>query len=164
MVDAALEDLTTVREINKVEQPNHKRNKLLECVRVGNSELYLGKIYTEERINKLSDEIVAMLFSRYESKLSAKMVKSLGKSIINIYSNTVCAVLNMKNQQDLSNDLGEDPFLNSALQHLTCALYYKFGSYLAPISVGMITGRHYVKSISSGDELTQKIPIPIAIL
>ena len=32
--------------------------KLLECVLTGNSKLYLGKIYTEEQINKLNTEEV----------------------------------------------------------------------------------------------------------
>ena len=55
-----------------------------------------------------------------------------------------CATLGISNQDALSNDLETDPFLNSALQRFTCDLYYKFGSFLAPISVGLITGRHYL--------------------
>ena len=31
-----------------------KRQKLIECVLTGNSKLYLGKVYREEQINKLS--------------------------------------------------------------------------------------------------------------
>ena len=46
----------------------------------------------------------------------------------------------------LSEDLENDPFLNSALQRLTCELYYRFGSFLAPLSVGTITSRHYLLS------------------
>ena len=72
-------------------QPDSKRLKLLECILTGNSKLYLGKIYTEEQINKLSDEEVDKLFSNYEAKLSGQMVKSLGKSIINMYSMGTCA-------------------------------------------------------------------------
>ena len=52
------------------------------------------------------------------------------------------------NQQDLSNDLECDPFLNTALQRFTCDLYYRFGAFLAPISVGIITGKHYTKNYS----------------
>ena len=122
-------------------QSEAKRQKLLECNLTGNSKLYLGKVYTEEQINKLSDEEVDKLFDNYEGKLSGQMVKSLGKSIINMYSMGACAALGISNQDALSEDLENDPFLNSALQRFTCELYYGFGSFLAPLSVGLITSR-----------------------
>ena len=74
------------------------------------------------------------------------MTKSLGKSIINLYSNVACSVLGIGNQQELSTDLESDPFLNTALQRFTCNLYYRFGALLAPVSVGIITGKHYAKN------------------
>ena len=85
------------------------------------------------------------LFNNYEAKLSSQMVKSLGHSIINMYSMAACAVLGISNQDASSEDLENDPFLNSALQKFTCELYYRFGSFLAPLySFGIITSRHYL--------------------
>ena len=72
------------------------------------------------------------------------MVKSLGHSIINMYSTGACAALGISNQDALSEDLENDPFLNFALQRFTCELYYRFGSFLAPLSVGIIRSRHYL--------------------
>ena len=72
------------------------------------------------------------------------MVKSLGSSIINMYLMGACAALGIGNQDALSEDLDNNPFLNSALQRFTCELYYRFGSFLAPLSVGIITSRHYL--------------------
>ena len=86
---------------------------------------------------------VEKLFNNYEVKLSCQMVKSLGKSIINMYSTGACSALGIRNQEALSEDLENNPFLNSALQRFTCELYYRFGSFLAPLSVGLITSRHY---------------------
>ena len=86
------------------------------------------------------------LFNNYEAKLSGQMVKSLGRSIINIYSMGACSALGITNQDALSEDLENDPFLNSALQRFTCELYYRFRSFLAPLSVGIITSRHYLLS------------------
>ena len=37
-------------------QSDTKHQKLLECVLTGNSKLYLGKVYTEEQLAKLSEE------------------------------------------------------------------------------------------------------------
>ena len=74
------------------------------------------------------------------------MVKSLGRSIINMYSMGACSALGITNQDALSEDLENDPFLNSALQRFTCELYYRYGSFLAPLSVGIFTSRHYLLS------------------
>ena len=105
------------------QQSDTKRQKLLECVLTRNSRLYLGKVYTEEKIKELNKEEVEKLFNNYEAKHSGQMVKSLGKSIINMYSMGVCSALGITNQDALSEDLENDPFLNSALQRFTCELY-----------------------------------------
>ena len=105
-------------------------------------------------MNKLSVEEVDKLFSNYKAKLSGQMVKSLDKSIIRMYSMGACATLGMTNQDTLSDDLESDPFRNSALQRFTCGLYYRFGSFLAPLSDGLITSRHYLseRGTKNGDE------------
>ena len=125
-------------------QSDTKRQKLLECILTRNSKLSLGKVYTEEQLKKLSEEEVEKLSNNYEAKRSGQKVKSLGCSIINMYSMGACAALGITNQDALSEDLENDPFLNSALQRFTCELYYRFGSFLAPLSIGMITSRHYL--------------------
>ena len=125
-------------------QSDTKCQKLLECVLTGNSKLYLGKAYTEDQLTKLSEKEVEKLFNNYEAKLSGQMVHSLERSVINMYLMGVCAVLVITNQDALSEGLENDPFLNSALQRATCKLYYRFGSFLAPLSIGIITSRHYL--------------------
>ena len=136
-------------------QSDTKSQKLLECILTGNSKLYLGKSYTEDQLTKLSEEEVEKLFNNYEAKLSGQMVK-LGHSIINMYSMGVCAALGITNQDALSEDLENDPFLNSALQRATCELYYRFSSFLAPLSVGIITSRHYLSVCNKNGERTSR--------
>ena len=123
-----------------------KRERLAACVLSGKSKMYLGKEYTEQQINEMECNSINTLINRYEFVLSAQMTKSLGKSIINLYSNVACSVLGVGNQQDLSDDLECDPFLNTAIQRFTCELYYQFGTLLAPVSVGIIAGKHYAKN------------------
>ena len=125
-------------------QSDSKRQKLLECVFTGNSKLYLDKVYTKDQLKRLDAQEVDKLFNNYEAKLSGQMVKLLGCSIINMYSMGASAALGISNQDALSEDLENDPFLNSALQRFTCELYYRFSSFLAPLSVGIITSRHYL--------------------
>ena len=133
-------------------QSDTKRQNLLDCILTGNSKLYLGKVYTEEQLTKLSEEEVEKRFNNYRAKLSGQMVKSLGKSIINMYLMRDCSALGIRNQEALSKDLENDPFLNYALQRFTCELYYKFGSFLAPLSVGIITSRHYLSEHNKNGE------------
>ena len=133
-------------------QPDTKCQKLLECVLTGNSKLYLGKVYTEDQLTKLSEEEVEKLFDNYEDKLSGQMVKSLGRSIINMYSIGACAVLGITSQDALNEDLENDPFLDSTFQIFTCELYYRFSSFLAPLRIGIITGRHYLLECNKNGE------------
>ena len=121
-----------------------KRERLVACVLSGNSKMYLG--YTEQQINEMDCTNVNTLLNRYESVLSAQMIKSLGKSVINLYSNLACSVLGIGNQQELSTDLESDPFLNKAMQRFTSDLYYRLGALLVPVSTAVITARHYAKS------------------
>ena len=148
--------LKMAEEIFSGPQSDTKRQKLLECILTGNSKLYLSKVYTEEQLTKLNEEEVEKLFNNYEAKLSGQMVKSLGKSIINMYSMGACSVLEITNQDALREDLENDPFLNSALQRFTCELYYSFGSFLFPLSVGIITSRHYLSVCNKNGERTSE--------
>ena len=130
-------------KINEVEESDvrDKKERLVACVLSGNSKAYLGKEYTEQQINEMGYTNVNTHLNRYESVLSAEMTKSLGKSVMNLYSNLAFTVLGVGNQQELSTDLESDPFLNTTMQRFTCDLYYHFGALLAPVSVGIITGK-----------------------
>ena len=114
----------TETKINETEDNDKrdKRERLVACVLSGNSRHYLGKEYTEQQINEIDCNNVNTLLNRYESVLSAQMTKSLSKRITSY--------------------LECDPFLNTAMQRFTCDLYCHFGTLLAPVSIGKITGKH----------------------
>ena len=139
----------------EIPQSDTKHQKLLECILTRNSKLYLGKVYMEKQLGKLNEEEVEKLFNHYEAKLSGRMVKLLGKSIINMYSMGACSALGIRNQEALSEDFENDRFLNSALQRFTCELYYRFSLFLAPLSVGIITSRHYLSEHNKSEERTR---------
>ena len=108
--------------------------------------------FTQKSSSQKSEEEVEKLFNNYEAKLSGQMVRSLGKSIIDMYSMGDCSALGIRSQEALSKDLENDPFLNFALQRFTCELYYRFGSFLAPLSVGILTSRHYLSERNKNGE------------
>ena len=87
--------------------------------------MYLGKEYTEQQINEIDYNNINTLLNRYESVLSAQMTKSLGKSVINLYSNLACSLLVVGNQQELSTDLEcVTPFLTLLCKgsHAICTI------------------------------------------
>ena len=55
-----------------------------------------------------------------------------------------CATLGISNQEVLSEHLESDPFLSYALQRFMCELYHRYGSFLAPLSIGLVTSRQYL--------------------
>ena len=76
-----------------------------------------------------------------------------------------CSALGIRNQEALSKDLESDPFLNSSLQRFVLQirivlqirfifseLYYRFGSFSAPLSVRIITSRHYLSEHNKNGE------------
>ena len=72
-----------------------------------------------------------------------------------MYSTGAFEVLGISNQDALSEDLENDPFLNSALQRATWELYYRFSSFLAPLSIGIIMSRHYLSECNKNGEQEQ---------
>ena len=71
------------------------------------------------------------------------MVKSLG---MHMYSMGAWAALEINNQDALSDDAENDPFLKPALQRFTCDLYYQFGSF----SSSYICWTYYRKALYHG--------------
>ena len=135
-------------------QSDTKCQKLLGCVLTGNSKVASGQGLHRRTAHQTYRRRSRKLFNNYEAKLSGQMVKSLECSVINMYSVGVCAALGITNQDALSEDLENDPFLNSAPQRFTCELYYRFGSLLAPLSIGIITSRHYLSECNKNGEQT----------
>ena len=92
--------------------------------------------------------------------------KVFGESIINMYSMGACTTLGISNQDALSENLENDPFLNSALQRFTCELYYRFSSFLAPLSVGLITSKHYLSECNKngGDNNSKEGAVLLLLL
>ena len=104
-------------KINKLEDNDirDKRERLVACVLSGNSKQYLGKEYTEQQINEMDCNSVSTLINRYESVLSVQITNSLGKSVINFYAIIACSVLCVGSQQDFSDNLECDPFLDTTM-------------------------------------------------
>lgn len=64
---------------------DYKRQKILECFHLGNTEQYFGKVYTDEQIKRLVSQDTERLCTLYKAKLASQMAKSLGRSVIKMH-------------------------------------------------------------------------------
>ena len=102
------------------------------------------KLYTSELIDVLRPEEVIKLHGtgRYEATISAKMMKSLGKTIIGAYSKAVSDLLPVDATDELFDDLNDDPVVGNSLGVLAREIYGTFGNYFAPVATLIITATH----------------------
>ena len=122
---------------------NH-RERLIALVVGGKAKVYLGKEVSVDTIDSMSNEEIAKLYARYESRLGATMTKTLGQAILQLYARAAGHVLPIPpaSQNLLYTDLENDPFVGHALTSVTCELYHKYGMYLAPITTALTTARY----------------------
>lgn len=68
-----------------------------------------------ERIDQMTDDEVNKAHARYEARLGMAMSKSLGSSLIRLYTNAAAMVLPIptERQPNLMVDLEEDPLILS---------------------------------------------------
>lgn len=119
-----------------------KRERLIALIAGGRAKHYLDKDLSIDKIETMKPGEIDKLYSRYEARLGAEITKSLGNTIIQLYSQAASMYLPIDDQSKLTTDLKGDPFLGHALNSLTCELYHKFGVYLAPLTTALTTIRH----------------------
>ena len=134
---------------NSTEAETYINDRLMAVVVGGKAKHYLGKDYTVKEIEQLDGVKCKKLYARYEATLGGEMVKSLGSTVINTLVRTLgygmdhlTPMCEIDDSDDLQKDLETDPIISSALSSILCEIYYKYSSYLAPISFGLITTKH----------------------
>jgi len=126
----------------KTEDIHNKRERLYQLITTGKSKLYLGKQLTVEEVQTFTLEEVEDYYARYQSALGAKMSKSIGKTLISIYTKAINHFFKVKDVEHLSEELNNDPIVSNTIGSISCELYYRFGNFLGPIAVGLISANH----------------------
>ena len=135
VVKPAVPQPTTVAE---------QRDRLAIIAAGGQARQYLGKSLSVEEIDKMGDDEVRKLYTRYESRLGVCMTKTLGKAVLQLYTAVATMFLPIppENRQPLMEDLESDPFVDHALNSTACELYYRYGKLLAPITAALTTAKY----------------------
>ena len=132
---------------------NAKRERIYSVVASGKSKQYLGRQLNIEEAQNLTIEEVEALHDRYTSLLGGKIVKSLGQSIISLYSRTIGHYFPV-DKATLHDELMNNPIVSDMLSTVSCSLYYKFGVALGPVAIGLITFNNLIFNNSINNDGT----------
>ena len=121
-----------------------QRERLATIAAGGQARQYLGKDWTVEEIDSLGEDEVGKLYARYEARLGAALVKTLGRAALQLYTAAASMVLPIPREQiqPLMDDLESDPFVGHALNSTACEMYYRYGKWLAPITAALTTVKY----------------------
>jgi hypothetical protein len=121
-----------------------KRARVAAEIAGGHRLVLRGKSVTPEMVETMPDSDVEELCARVEARIGAAMSKSLGSSLIHLYTSAASTLLPIPttDKKILAKELEEDPLVCSWLQATCCQLYYRYGMFLAPLSAAVITAKH----------------------
>ena len=121
-----------------------QRDRLTIIVAGGQARKYLGKSLSVEEIDKMDDDEVRKIYTRYEARLGVCMTKTLGKAALQLYTTVATMFLPIppENRQPLMEDLESDLVVDRVLNSTACELYYRYGNLLAPITVALTTAKY----------------------
>ena len=124
------------------------RDRIKNSVRIGEYESLVGKSLSEKEVDAMDFEKLEKNYERNENILTRQMTDSLGKNFTGFYSDIVGKRILGIESDGLKCDLEKDPFTNALLRRFTCDLYFCFGEYLARVTIGAITMKHYLEDLS----------------
>ena len=134
-----------------------QRDKLAIIAAGGQARKYLGKSLSVEEIDKMDDDEVRKIYTRYEARLGVCMTKTLGKAALQLYTTVATMFLPIapENRQPLMEDLESDLIVDRVLNSTACELYYRYGNLLAPITVALTTAGG---DLDMGGQLVRGLP------
>ena len=140
-------------DIPKEGTEQHRKWECLESV-IGKGKAYLlGSKWTQEKVDKASDETINKTYAEYKQReLNEKSEKTgiaLGKHVINLYSNGISRWLKIKDVKNLQQDIENDSIIRDQMANLGCFLVCTFGNFRAPV----LAAAHTVNNLDLGDEL-----------
>jgi len=149
MIDELLAEETTEAQcVPATKQPKTanpvsatRRERLATIAAGGLAKQYLGKAWTVEEIDSLSEDEVMKLYARYEARLGATMTKTIGRIVLQLYTSAASILLPIppENRHLLIEDLESDPFVAHALNCSACDLFHRYGMCLAPLTAMLTT-------------------------
>ena len=130
----------------------HRKRECLKSVISKGKAYLLGSKWTQEKVDKASDETINKTYAEYKQRelneKGEKIGKALGKSVINLYSTRISRVVKIRDVKKLQQDIENDPIIKDQMANLGCILVSTFGNFIASVLVAA----HTVNNLDLGDE------------
>ena len=103
----------------EVIEQHKKRECLKSVIDRGRAHLLGSKWWTQERLDKASDEIINKTYAEYRQRElnedGEKTAKALGKHIIKLYSNGMSRFVKIRNVKKLRQDIEDHPLIKGQM-------------------------------------------------
>ena len=136
----------------------HRKRECLKSVISKGKAYLLGSKWTQEKVDKASDETINKTYAAYKQRelneKGEKTGEALGKHVIKLYSNGISRVVKIRDVKKLQQDIENDSIIKGQMAILGCLLvvflsFRTFGNFLAPVLVAA----HTVNNLGLGEEL-----------
>ena len=131
----------------------HRKRECLKSVISKGKAYLLGSKWTQEKVDKASDETINKTHAAYKQRelneKGEKTGKALGKHVINLYSTGISRVVKIRDVKKLQQDIENDPIIKDQMANLGCLLVCTFGNFLLPALVAA----HTVNNLDLGNKL-----------
>ena len=121
----------------------HKKRESLKSVIDRGKAYLLGHKWTQEKVDKASDEIINKTYAEYKQReiteKAGKSAKGLGKHAIKLYSTGISQWFKTKDVKKLNQDIEDDPLIKDQMVNLGCFLVHTLGDRLALVLVAAHT-------------------------
>ena len=131
----------------------HKKRECLKSVIDSGKAYLLGPKWTQERVDKGSDETNNQTYAEYKQRelneKGGKTGRAIGKHVINLYPTGVSRAVKIRGVKKLRWDIENDPIIKYQMVNLGYLSVCTFGNFLVPVLVAA----HTVNNLGPGNEL-----------
>ena len=124
----------------------YRKRECLKSVTSKGQAYLLGSKWTQEKVEKASDETINKTYAEYKqrelNKKSEKTGNVLCKHVINLYSTGISRVVKIRDVKKLLQDIENDPIIKDQMVNVGCLLLCTFGNFLASVLVAAHTGNN----------------------
>ena len=117
----------------------HEKRECLKSVIDRGKAYLLEHKWTQEKVDKASDEIVNKTYAEYKQRelneKGNKTAKALGNHVIDLYSNGISQCFKIRDVKKSHQDIEGDSLMKDQMVSLGCFSVYTLGNYLAPVLI-----------------------------
>ena len=125
----------------------HRKRECLKSVISKGKAYLLGSKWTQENVDKASDETINKTYAKYKQRelneKGEKAAKALGKHVVNLYSTGISRVVKIRDVKKLQQDTENDLIIKDQMASLGYLLVCALGDYLTPVLVAVHTVNNF---------------------